>query len=105
MATLAETLSYRELDARSAAMAAAFVAMGAGKGTRIALLAPDGILWATTFLAATRIGALLVAVSTLATAPELAHIVRHSDAQLLIGVRRFMRHDYAERLETAFPGL
>ena len=105
VATTVETLSYGELDQRSAALAAALVAAGAGKGTRIALLAPDGILWATTFLAATRIGALLVAVSTLATAPEMAHILRHSDTQILIGVRRFLRHDYAERLETAFPGL
>jgi acyl-CoA synthetase (AMP-forming)/AMP-acid ligase II len=105
IAMTAETLSYQELDRRSAVMAAALVAAGAGKGTRIALLAPDGILWVTTFLAATRIGALVIAVSTLATAPELAHILRHSDTQILIGVRRFLRHDYAMRLETAFPEL
>lgn len=105
IATMAETISYCELDRRVAAMAAALVAIGAGKGTRIALLAPDGPLWVTTFLAATRIGALVVAVSTLATAPELAHIVRHSDAQILIGVRRFLKHDYAAKLTAAFPGL
>lgn len=105
IAMMAEILSYRELDRRTAKMAAALVAAGAGKGTRIALLAPDGILWVTAFLAATRIGALLVAVSTLATAPEMAHIIRHSDTQMLIGVRRFLRHDYAERLESAFPTL
>jgi acyl-CoA synthetase (AMP-forming)/AMP-acid ligase II len=105
IATVRETLSYRELDRRAGKMATALVAAGAGKGSRIALLAPDGILWATTFFAATRIGALVIAVSTLATAPEMAHILRHSDTQILIGVRRFLRHDYVERLEIAFPGL
>jgi acyl-CoA synthetase (AMP-forming)/AMP-acid ligase II len=105
IATLAETLTYSELDARVSALARALVANGAGKGTRIALMAPDGVLWASAFLAATRIGAIVAAVSTLATAPELAHVLRHSDAQMLIGVRKFLRHDYAERLAAALPSL
>lgn len=98
-------LSYFDFDKRIEAMAADLVAAGAGKGSRIALLAPDGILWATVFMAATRIGAVIIAVSTLATAPEMAHIVRHSDAQFLIGVRSFLRHDYVARLEAALPSL
>ena len=60
-----ETLTYGELDRRSARMARALLASGAGKGTRIALLAPDGALWLTTFYAALRIGALITPVSTL----------------------------------------
>jgi acyl-CoA synthetase (AMP-forming)/AMP-acid ligase II len=103
--TTKETLSYAALDERSAEMARALVAIGAGKGTRIALLAPDGILWLTTFLAAMRIGALVAPISTLSTAPELAYILRHCDAQVLIAVRRFLNHDYAERLTTALPSL
>jgi acyl-CoA synthetase (AMP-forming)/AMP-acid ligase II len=105
IATCAETLSYRALEERSATMARALVAIGAGKGTRIALLAPDGILWLTTFLAAMRIGAIVAPLSTLCTAPELAYLLRHSDAQIFIGVRRFLRHEYAERLTAALPGL
>jgi len=105
IATCAETLSYRTLAERSAAMARALVAIGAGKGTRIALLAPDGILWLTTFLAAMRIGAVLAPLSTLCTAPELAYVLRHCDAQIFIGVRRFLRHEYAERMAAALPGL
>jgi acyl-CoA synthetase (AMP-forming)/AMP-acid ligase II len=103
--TSVETLSYATLDERSATMARSLVAIGAGKGTRIALLAPDGILWLTTFLAAMRIGALVAPLSTLCTPPELAYILRHCDAQILIGVRRFLRHDYGERMTAALPGL
>ena len=76
-------------------MARALLASGAGKGTRIALLAPDGALFLTTFYAALRIGALVTPISTLTTPPELAHILRTSDAQILVGARRFLRRDFA----------
>ncbi len=98
-------LSYAELDQRSADMARALLDLGAGKGTRIALMAPDGLLWITTFLASLRIGALLTLISTLCTPPELAHILRNSDIQILIGARRFLRHDYAKKLTEALPNL
>lgn len=105
VAMVDETISYGELDRRSARLARALLAAGAGKGTRIALLAPDGTFWVTAFLASLRIGALLTCVSTLASARELAHIVRHSDVQFLLAARTFLSHDYGEKLESAFPGL
>lgn len=101
----AETLSYAELDRRCARMARALLAIGAGKATRIGLLAPDSALWLITFYAALRIGALVTPISTLATPSELAHIVRTSDAQILIGVRRFLNHDYGEKLATGLPAI
>ena len=69
------------------------------------VLAPDGALLLTTFYAALRIGALVTPISTLTTPPELAHIIRTSDAQLLVGARRFLRNDFAANLEAALPGL
>jgi acyl-CoA synthetase (AMP-forming)/AMP-acid ligase II len=103
--TVRETLSYAELDRRTARMARAFLAAGAGKGARIALLAPDGVPWMTAFLAGLRIGALVTAVSTLSTPSELAHILRNSDTQFFVGARRFLNHDYAATLIAALPGL
>jgi acyl-CoA synthetase (AMP-forming)/AMP-acid ligase II len=100
-----EVLTYDELDRRSARMARALLASGVGKGSRIALLAPDGALWLTTFYAALRIGALVTPISTLAPPPELAHIAGTSDAQMLIGARRFLRRDFAANLAAAFPEL
>jgi acyl-CoA synthetase (AMP-forming)/AMP-acid ligase II len=105
IATSGETLSYSQLEQRSAAMARSLLSIGAGKGTRIALLAPGGILWLTAYVAALRIGALVSLVSTLCTAPELAYILRQSDCQILIGIRRYLRHDYARTLLDALPGL
>lgn len=100
-----ETLTYRELDQRSARTARALLAIGAGKGSRIAILAPDGVLLLTTFYAALRIGALVTPISTLTTPTELAHIVRTSDAQILVGARHFLTRDYGRNLEAALPGL
>lgn len=105
IATAAETVSYAELDARSARMARALLAIGAGKGARIALLAPDGVFWATAFLAALRIGGLVTCVSTLCTPKELAHILRNSDTQILLSARRFLGHDYAATVAAAFPAV
>lgn len=105
VATVEETLSYEELERRTSKMARALLALGAGKGTRIALLAPGGILWLTALVAGLRIGALVSLISTLCTPPELAHILRNGDVQILIGVRRFLRHEYVKTLSAALPGL
>jgi acyl-CoA synthetase (AMP-forming)/AMP-acid ligase II len=105
IATIAETIDYAELDRRSARLARALLAIGAGKGTHIALLAPDGVFWMTAFLAGLRIGAVITLVSTLSTPAELAHILKHSDTQILLATRRFLRHDYGRHLATAFPAL
>jgi len=105
IAMLDETVSYDELDERSARMARAMLAAGAGKGTRIALLGSDSIFWVTTFLAALRIGAIVTAVSTLCTPKELAHILRNSDVQFMVSARRFLGHDYGEKLQAAFPAI
>jgi acyl-CoA synthetase (AMP-forming)/AMP-acid ligase II len=105
IATMAETVSYAELNGRSGELARALLAAGAGKGARIALLAADGIFWATAFLAALRIGALVTCVSTLCTPKELAHILRNSDTQILLSARRFLSHDYATTVQSAFPAV
>lgn len=105
IAMIDESVTYAELDRRSARLARALLANGAGKGTRISLLAPDGIFYLTVFLAATRIGALISLVSTLSKPPELAHILKNSDCQFFIGARRFLRHEYSETLKEALPGI
>lgn len=105
VATVSETVTYAALDRRSAELARALLAAGAGKGARIALLAPDGVFWVTAFLAALRIGALVTCCSTLCAPKELAHMLRHSDVQFFLSARRFLGHDYAEKLLAAFPDI
>lgn len=98
-------LTYAEAEARSARLARALLAAGAGKGTRIGLCFPNGVEWLLGWLAAARIGALAVPVNTFFQAREMAFVLRHADVSILLSAARFLGHDYPARLEEAAPEL
>jgi fatty-acyl-CoA synthase len=64
-------LTYRELDRRATACAAAWRALGLGKGDRVAILAGNRVEYLEAFFAAGKSGVILVTLSTRATAHEL----------------------------------
>jgi acyl-CoA synthetase (AMP-forming)/AMP-acid ligase II len=105
VATPTRTLTYAQLRASAATLARGLVTIGVGKGTRVALLAGDTPLFVESVFAAAQLGALLVPISTLAAPSELAHILRHSDAQILLAERRYLGKDYGELVARALPGL
>lgn len=98
-------LTYREADARSQRIAKGLLASGIGKGTRVGVLLPNGPDWVLAWLAAARIGAVVVPINTFYQARELAFALRHADVALLLTTARFLNHDYLERLERAAPEL
>jgi len=98
-------LTYAEADARSARLARALLAAGAGKGTRIALCFPNGLDWVVAWLGAARIGAIAVPVNTFFKAREMAWVLRHADVSILLTAARFLGHDYLAQLEEAAPEL
>src|SRR4029450_3344272 len=98
-------LGYAEADARSAALARGLLATGAGKGSRIGLLAGNGPDWIVAWLGITRIGGLGVLLNPYSKAPELGWLLRHGDVQVLLTVDTHLGHDYLDRLEQAVPGL
>jgi acyl-CoA synthetase (AMP-forming)/AMP-acid ligase II len=98
-------LTYREADARSRRIARGLLASGVGKGARVGVLLPNGPDWVIAWLAAARIGALVVPINTFYQARELAFALRHADVALLLTCARFLSHDYLERLERAAPSL
>ena len=98
-------LSYAEADARSAALAKGLLASGAGKGTRVGLLAGNSPDWIVGWLGVTRMGGVAILLNTYNKAKELGWLLRHSDAQVLLTVDRHLGHDYLERLEQAIHGL
>jgi acyl-CoA synthetase (AMP-forming)/AMP-acid ligase II len=100
-----QRLSYADADARSAALARGLLAAGAGKGTRVALLAGNSPAWIVGWLGITRMGGVAILLNTYNKARELGWLLRHSDAQVLLTVDRHLGHDYLERLEQAVPGL
>jgi acyl-CoA synthetase (AMP-forming)/AMP-acid ligase II len=98
-------LSFQGLEQRSALYARGLLAQGLGKGSRVAILMPNGPEFVITLMAAARIGALVAPLSTLYQAPELAWILKHGDIQMLLTSDRYLRHDYLDRLEQALPSL
>jgi acyl-CoA synthetase (AMP-forming)/AMP-acid ligase II len=100
-----DRISYRGAEERSARLARALLARGAGKGTRIGILMPNGPDWVVAWLAVSRIGAIAVPLNTFFQARELAWILRHADVDTLLTAARFLGHDYLTTLEAAAPSL
>lgn len=93
-------ISYRELDSTTRELAAALVDAGVNKGTRVGLIMPNGARWVQVAIAVTRIGAVLVPLSTLLTAGELVAQLRTASVQFLVSVEEFRGHRYLDDLET-----
>jgi acyl-CoA synthetase (AMP-forming)/AMP-acid ligase II len=100
-----ERLTYREADVRSARMARGLIAAGVGKGAHFALLLPNGADFVVSMLAAMRIGAVLLPLSTLSAAEELGWLLAHSDSEYLIATPGYRSQDFTAILPQALPGL
>jgi fatty-acyl-CoA synthase len=80
-----QRFTYRELDARAAACAAAWLGpLGLAKGDRIGILANNRVELLDAFFAAGKSGVILVPLGTRLTAHELAYIVRDAGARTLV---------------------
>ncbi|WKG05430.1 class I adenylate-forming enzyme family protein [Mycolicibacterium sp. HK-90] len=93
-----ERISYAEAEFRSARLAGELVAVGAGKGTHVGLLYPNGVDFVVAMLAAARIGAVVVPFSTFLTTTELRSQLLDSDVEIMLSANHFRNHDYAVRL-------
>jgi fatty-acyl-CoA synthase len=72
--------------------------MGVQRGSVIATLLPNCRTWVEIFLAAARLGALLVPLNTRYRAQELSHLLRVAEAEILVTASEFEGVDFAERL-------
>jgi acyl-CoA synthetase (AMP-forming)/AMP-acid ligase II len=99
------TLTYAEAEARSAVLARGLLWAGAGKGTHVGVLLPNGPEFVIAWLAAARIGAVTVPISTFSTPTEIAGLLRGADVEFLLAARSFRNHDYVDKLQEAIPEL
>lgn len=102
-----DRVTYGDLDTETLTLAASFIAAGVEKGTRVGLIMPNGVPWVRTALALTRIGAVLVPLSTLLAPPELVSQLRVAGVRILVTVDEFRGHRYVDdlRAELAAPAL
>jgi acyl-CoA synthetase (AMP-forming)/AMP-acid ligase II len=93
-----DRISYAETDHRSAELARGLIALGAGKGTHVGLLYPNGTEFVAAMLAAARIGAVVIPFSTFVTAREMREQLVDSDVEILLSTASFRSHDYVQQL-------
>jgi len=77
-------MDYAELADRCDRLAAALASLGVRPGDRVALLSANGHRYLETFTALPASGTVLVPLNTRLAPNELAHIVQHSGARVLI---------------------
>jgi hypothetical protein len=98
-------LSYADAERQSAVLARGLLATGVGKGTRIGIWMPNGPDWVLAWLAAARIGALVVPINTFFRARELRFVLQHADVSTLLCISEFAKQDRLATLEEAAPEL
>lgn len=92
-------MTHRQLADEVAAAARGLAALGTRPGDRVALLMGNRAEWIVAAVAATSLGATVVALNTWWTAREIEYALDHSEARLLICSARYIRRDYALDIE------
>jgi long-chain acyl-CoA synthetase len=77
-------LSYSALDERANRAAAGLAERGVGAGDRVGMLLSNRVEFVTTLLAILRLGAIAVPMGTRLQTPEVAYILQHSGAKVLV---------------------
>jgi len=95
--------TYAEIEAEARALARGLLGAGVAKGARIAVWMGNRPEWIVSAFAVGMIGGVLVPVSTFATGAELDHILRHSDASMLLLQPALERHRLLDSLLAAHP--
>lgn len=100
-----ERLTIGEAERRSAELARGLVAAGVGHGTHVGILFPTGANFVVAWLAAARIGAVAVPISTFSSAEELGWLVANAHVGVLVAAREYRGNDYVASLARALAGL
>ncbi len=79
-----ETLTYGDVAQRVFQLHHLFEMSGLERGDRVALCGRNSSGWGITYLATITYGAIIVPILPDFTGPEIEHIVRHSEASLLV---------------------
>jgi acyl-CoA synthetase (AMP-forming)/AMP-acid ligase II len=98
-------MTYAQAEEESGRLARRMLAAGMGKGTRVGLYFPYGQDWVIAWLAASRIGALVMPLATTYRPAEIRKVLRIGDIDTLLTARVVLGHNMQEMLEASVPGL
>lgn len=98
-------LTYAQADAHSRVIAKRMLRAGIGKGVRFGMFDTFSTEWVCVWLAALRIGALVMPFSSISRPAELAGVVRLGDVSTLWAPAKLLSKNVEDFLEESFPGL
>jgi fatty-acyl-CoA synthase len=98
-------LDFAALKRRTDAFARALLALGIGRGDRVALLCSNRSEWVVAACAAAKLGAPVAAISTFSSPRELAYALKHSGAKALVMLSRFRDRHFLQALGELCPEL
>jgi fatty-acyl-CoA synthase len=96
--------TYAELWALTTAAAKGLLALGVGRGDRVAIWSPNRWEWVVLQYASARVGAILVNVNPAYKTAELSYVLRQSGASVLFLARAFRASDYVGMLAAVRGG-
>jgi acyl-CoA synthetase (AMP-forming)/AMP-acid ligase II len=99
----ATRLTFRELHARVEAYAKGLLAMGVGRGDRVAMLTPPSLDFWVALHATTAIGAIWVGINPRYQARDFEHLLGDSAPAMLLAVSPFDERDYCAELRPLLP--
>lgn len=100
-----DILTYAEADLRSRSLAKGLLSVGVRSGSHVGILHPNGSDFVVACLAATRLGAIALPLSTFSTADELRTLLLGADIEHLLSASSFRAHRFALTLQQAVEGL
>ena len=98
-------LTFARAEAASRRLGEQLLAAGLGKGSRVGIFDTYSVEWVVAWLAATRIGALVMPFSSIYRASELRTATRLGDVHTLLAPSHMLGRDLQPFFEEAFPGL
>jgi len=100
-----ERLSFAALRERADALARAFLAVGVRQGDGVAILLPNRPEWLIAAVAAAKVGAATVAISTFSTPREIAWTLEHARPTVVVTMEAFRGRAYLGAIHDVVPEL
>ncbi|HEV7705448.1 MAG TPA: AMP-binding protein, partial [Gemmatimonadaceae bacterium] len=92
-------ITYAQVNAKAAALAAALAELGIGAGDRIAIVLPNWSEWVIALLAASKLGSTVVPVNPRLSHHELKYQLRHAEVSAVVALERHHGVDYLQLFE------
>src|SRR5262245_20414626 len=100
-----ERLTFAALRDQTDRLARALLSLGVRRGDRVAILLPNRPEWVIAAVAAAKVGAATVAISSFSTAREIAWTLEHARPIVVVTMETFRGRNYLDAIHDVVPEL